>query len=79
MNGGLFLCYNEIRIFQNFIEEEYDMEFNFIGIPLSILFLASVAGILFGLLRKNRKVLNISLVMLAIAITIYILVFFVVH
>ncbi|MBP1743082.1 MAG: hypothetical protein H6Q58_60 [Firmicutes bacterium] len=79
LNGGLFLCYNEIRIFQNFIEEEYDMEFNFIGIPLSILFLASVAGILFGLLRKNRKVLNISLVMLAIAITIYILVFFVVH
>ncbi len=55
------------------------MGFNFIGVPLTALFLASVAGIIFGLLKKNKKVLNISLLMLAAAIAIYILVFFVVH
>jgi hypothetical protein len=55
------------------------MGFNFIGVPLSLLVLASAAGIVFGLLKKNRKVLNISLVMLAAAIVIYIIVFFVFH
>jgi hypothetical protein len=51
------------------------MAVNFIGLPLLLLLLASVAGIIFGVLKKNKKVLKASLILLAADIVCYLIAF----
>ncbi len=51
------------------------MAVNFIGLPLLLLLLASVAGIIFGVLKKNKKVLRASLILLAADIVGYLIAF----
>ena len=55
------------------------MGINFIGPPLLIIFIAAVIGILAGLILKKGKLLKISLVVFAVDILAYIVLYFVFH
>jgi hypothetical protein len=54
------------------------MAINLIGIPLLVLFLASLIGTIVGIVSKNKKVILISVIVLAVVILLY-AVFFVVY
>jgi len=48
------------------------MVFNFIGIPLFFMLIASVIGLLIGIVKKNRKMFNISRLFLLVIVILYI-------
>jgi ABC-type microcin C transport system permease subunit YejE len=55
------------------------MALNFLGIPLIILLVASVIGILLGIVRKNKRIMWISVIVLIVVLLIYIILFLIVH
>lgn len=55
------------------------MAFNFIGIPLLVLFIFSLLGIALGIVRKNRTLRTASLILLALIIGFYIIFFVIFH
>ena len=48
------------------------MVFNFIGIPLLFMLIASAIGLLIGIVKKNRKMINISTIFLLVIVILYI-------
>lgn len=55
------------------------MVFNFIGIPLFFMLIASVIGLLIGVVRKNRKMLNICTIFLLVIVILYIVAAIIFH
>jgi hypothetical protein len=55
------------------------MAINFIGIPLFILFVVSILIALVGIIRKNKKIITISIIMLLGVLMIYAILYFVFH
>lgn len=55
------------------------MAFNFIGVPMFILLIISVVGVIFGLVKKNKKLYKTSLIILSVVIVVYIILFFIFH
>ncbi len=55
------------------------MAINYLGVPLIFLLIASVIGILIGIVLKHKRMLIISTAVLMAVVLIYIILFFIFH
>jgi len=53
--------------------------FNFIGVPMFLLVIASLIGLLIGIIKKNKKLILTSSIILIVIIIVYGILFILIH